>query len=272
MSITPQEYNSAIVDRSKFDDYLNFLKDSGHSKATIDLYSRNIRHFFDYLPENGKITKDTLSEWRQYLLKEKRPQTVNTHMTAVNGYLEFLGLRPFQNKPHIKDEDNEPPSLTRGEYLKLLLTARQLKNRRAYLLIKVFALTGINVSSIHNITVEAVNEGVVRYEFAKKECVHELPEILKKELEDYINDEYIMSGPLFVTNNNVPLSRSTITCIISDLSEPAGLKKGKCTPRCLCKLYQTTQEKLEDNFRKFMKQMNDNLLEREQVEIGWPEH
>ena len=51
------------------------------------------------------------------------------------------------------------PEITREEYLHLLDTARQLDHRQAYLLVKVFATTGVSVLELPVVTVEAVNAG-----------------------------------------------------------------------------------------------------------------
>ena len=51
--------------------------------------------------------------------------------------------------------------MSRTEYLRLLATARNLGRERTYLMVKVFALTGIRVSELNRVTVRAVEEGRV---------------------------------------------------------------------------------------------------------------
>lgn len=51
------------------------------------------------------------------------------------------------------------PELTRAEYLRLLQAARALEKERAYLLVKVFALLGIRVGELPQVTVEQVKAG-----------------------------------------------------------------------------------------------------------------
>ena len=99
--------------------------------------------------------------------------------------------------------------LTRAEYLHLLDTARVLGREPAYLLVKVFALTGISVSELPVLTVEAVRAGRVRDV--------PLPEGLKSELLAYAARKNILSGPVFATRSGRPLDVQRVSAILRGL-------------------------------------------------------
>lgn len=60
---------------------------------------------------------------------------------------------------------------------------------------------------------------------------------LKEELLDFAVREGILSGPIFITRRGTPVGRTTVTALIQSLAHDAQVEAGKCTPRCLRKLY-----------------------------------
>ena len=64
-------------------------------------------------------------------------------MSAANSFLEWLGCREFQLTGRLSCGRDAQLELTRSEYLRLLSTARALRQERVYLLIKLFTSTGL---------------------------------------------------------------------------------------------------------------------------------
>ena len=57
--------------------------------------------------------------------------------------------------------------------------------------------------------------------------------------------------------------------MIQGLAQDACVAEEKCTPRCLRKLYQATQEHIQANAAVMIQMAYDRLLEQEQVTYGW---
>ena len=98
-------------------------------------------------------------------MREKgyKPSTINQRLVSVNCLLAYLKLWEYQ-LPLCPDVTDTQPELTRSEYLRLLSAARVLRKKRSYLLVKVFACTGIAVRELPKLTVEALKEGrLARY-------------------------------------------------------------------------------------------------------------
>lgn len=241
-------------------------KRCGH-RETVGVYRRNLRHFFQFIEPDGLIDRGTVARWRDALLQEGyKPSTVNLRLSAVNGLLGHLQLRDFQSPKHFKpDPDEVQPSISRAEYLHLLDTARSLDNESTYLAIKLFALTGLNVSYLANVTVQAVEDGVVTH--GNERMV--LPPVLQDELRHFIAEQGIKEGPIFLTVDGVPLNRSSMTNHIQVLGKWAGIAKEKCTPRCLRKLYHTTQAQILEKLAPLAQAEYDQLVAAEQARIGW---
>jgi len=163
------------------------------------------------------------------------------------------------------------PELTRTEYLRLLQTARALGRERVYLLEKLFGTTGLTVQELEKVTVEAVREGKLTIQFNRNKQMLRIPEGLQQELLDYAKRSGYLAGPIFLTKDGTPMSRTYVSTIIRQLCTLAKVAEEKGNPRCLKRLYQSTRAGIEDNIALLVEQAHNRLLEQEQLEIGWAE-
>ena len=140
-----------------------------------------------------------------------------------------------------------------------------------YLLVNLFGTTGLTVQELHQVTVQAVQEGKVTVTFSRNKQILRIPEGLQKELLDYAKRNGYLSGPIFLTKDGTPMSRTYVSTIIRQLCTAARVPEEKGNPRCLKRLYQNTRSGIEENIALLVEQAHDRLLEREQLEIGWRE-
>lgn len=216
------------------------------------------------------MAADTLELWRAALLREGySPGTANTHVSAANGLLAYLGRRDLQLIGQLDTEEEIQPELSRTEYLRLLATARNLGRERTYLMVKVFALTGIRVSELNRVTVRAVEEGRVLTACDGRAQYVLIPACLRKELEVYLRRVGITAGPVFVTRNGRPMRRTQVSGEIRTLCRDARVDGDKSNPRCLRRLYQVTQERIRDSVQILAEQAHERMLEEEQLTVGW---
>jgi len=267
-----RESREVALLRSDVDAYLSRLEEQGCVKGTIAYYRRALNKFAEDLPGNKEIRRYTVQTWREGMLRDGyAPRTINSFVTVINGFLEFIGAREYQLLDRVEQNKELQPELSRAEYLRLLSVAKVLEDERGYLLIKLFATTGILLQELPKVTVEAVSAGkMVISSRGDKRIVH-VPEALRAELLAYARSNMIIEGPIFVTHANTPLSRSNVTGIIQKLCADANIPTEKVTPRSLKKLYQTTMSGIEANISVLIKQAYDQLLDEEQLEIGWEE-
>ena len=116
---------------------------------------------------------------------------------------------------------------------------------------------------------EAVTEGKLTVTSSRSKQVLRIPEGLQKELLDYGKRNGYLKGPLFLTREGTPMSRTYVTTIIRQLCEAARVPGEKGNPRCLKRLYQSTRSGIEENIALLVEQAHFRLLEQEQLEIGW---
>ena len=250
--------------------YLDSLAVRGRRHETIQVYRPKLEAFYRFLPEDKRITADTLELWRAALLREGySPGTANTHVSAVNGLLAYLGRRDLQLIGQLDTGEEIQPELSRNEYLRLLATARNLGRERTYLMVKVFALTGIRVSELNRVTVRAVEEGRVLTACDGRQQYALIPSCRRKELTAYLQRTGITAGPIFVTRNGRPMRRTQVSGEIRTLCRDARVDGDKSNPRCLRRLYQVTQERIRDSVQMLAEQAHERLLEEEQLTVGW---
>ena len=141
--------------------YLTHLRETERSNHTISKYAHDLTTFLNYLNEKP-LTKAALIEWKSTLVASFAPATVNSMLVAVNGYLSFMGWKDLKvnllkiQKSIFTDESRE---LSRDEYTRLVNAAKIQENERLALVLQTICATGIRVSELRFITVEAVHLG-----------------------------------------------------------------------------------------------------------------
>lgn len=246
--------------------FLEDLHERNCTAETLKTYSRILHIFYDYLPEDKRIRRETLMEWQESMLTQQYAiRTINSRIAVANSFLEYLERWEFRLQKPLEILEDIQPELTRTEYLRLLSTAKQLERERVYFLVKVFGTIGLSLHDLPLLTVEALQEGRL---ILPAEIVY-IPDCLCEELMDYAKRNGIASGPIFITRSGRLMNRSNITMDIRRLCEEARVEPSKGSPRCLRKLYQSTQENIRANLSLLLEQAYDRLLETEQVSVGW---
>ena len=142
-------------------DFKKYLLLEERSGATVEKYIRDVTAFTEYL--NGEIvTKDAVIAYKKYLQDKYAIRSVNSMIAGINCFFSFLGCQDMRVKS-VKLQNQiyrpEEKELTKAEYTRLCMIAERNKNRRLNLIIQTICGTGIRVSELQFITVEAVKSG-----------------------------------------------------------------------------------------------------------------
>ena len=230
-----------------------YLKSEEKSENTIEKYMRDVRAFCAYVGE-AEMTKETVIAYKNKLLSENyAARSVNSVLASINSLLSFLGWADLKVKS-IKLQRQiycpEEKELTKAEYIRLVDTAKQKGNERLNLLIQTICGTGIRVSELQYITVEAVkcNEAVVSLK-GKTRSVFIVRELQKKLLR-YAAEQKISSGAIFITRSGKPMSRTNIWREMKSLCVEAGVNPQKVFPHNLRHLFARTFYGIEKDIAK----------------------
>jgi len=240
------------IDTKSMPLFRRFLNNEEKSAATIEKYMRDVRHFFDYVGTEP-IDKQKLLDYKTALGNEYAVSGANSMIAALNSFLRFCGRHDLclkQFRVQRQAYCSEQKELTREEYLRLLSAADKRHNIRLNLILQTICGTGIRVSELQYITVEALRAGE-----ATVNCKGKLRRIfivteLKKKLLRYVKEQGIRSGPIFVTRNGKPISRNNIWKQMKSLCEQARVSPEKVFPHNLRHLFARTFYGIEKDIAK----------------------
>ena len=217
------------------------LNAEGRSRGTVEKYLRDVRAFAAWMDDLGL---EEAVGWREYLVERGYAAvTVNSMLSAVNRFLRFLGREDCKIKflrVQRKAFREESRELTKAEYQRLLDAARETGQERLELLMETICATGIRVSEVRYITVEAANRAGTDIRLKGKIRDILIPNKLRRKLLKYARKNKIASGEIFLTGSGKSLSRGQIWREMKAICKKAGVEESKVFPHNLRHLFATT--------------------------------
>ena len=229
-----------IIDQ--IEEYRKYLISEEKSELTVKKYVHDIAEFKLWLGSH-ELNKETVLTYKSYLCEQYSPASVNAALSSLNSffnYMEWYDLRVKNLKIQRKIFASADKELTKAEYDRLLEAAKLKKNERLYLLMQTICSTGIRVSEVRYVTVEAVSRGMAEINCKGKHRQVFLPKQLCELLKKYTKEQKIKSGPVFVTKNGNPLDRSNIWSDMKKLCKSANVSEKKVFPHNLRHLFART--------------------------------
>lgn len=227
----------SLVDIDNFREEL-YLQE--RSKATVEKYERDLRAFYVWLPAEKQVDKERVMEYKLVLKNKYAPASVNSMLAALRSFFKYknwndctVNLLRIQRRIFGSREKE----LTKEEYERLVQAAGEKGNQRLSLLLQIMASTGIRVSEVQFITVEAARAG--RAEIALKGKIRTilLPGKLCRKLLKYAKAKKIASGQLILTRSGRPMNRKEIWASMKSLCKAAGVEASKVFPHNLRHLF-----------------------------------
>lgn len=225
----------------------NYLTNEEKAGATIGKYVHDVCEFRLWLGKRELCKTEALA-YKSYLCKHYAPASVNATLSSLNcffNFMEWYDLRVKRLKIQKQIFSSSDKELTKDEYDRLLQAARQKKNERLYFLMQTICSTGIRVSEVRYITVEAIHRGIAEINCKGKRRRVFLPAQLCKMLKAYAKEQKIKSGAVFVTKNGNPLDRSNIWSDMKKLCKAANVSEKKVFPHNLRHLFARTYYSLQ---------------------------
>ena len=231
--------NGRIITEKMIAEFKEHLILEERSEITIEKYIRDVKAFTAYT-QNTSVTKETVIAYKKHLQENYAARSVNSMLASINSLFAFLGWHDLKVKS-LKLQQQvfcpEEKELSKAEYTRLCRTAERKHNERLNLILQTICGTGIRVSELQYITVEAVKHGeaVVNCK-AKTRSVFIVKE-LKQKLLRYAAEQNIKSGVIFVTRAGKPISRTNIWREMKALCEEANVNPQKVFPHNLRHLF-----------------------------------
>lgn len=228
-----QEY---FVTDQRIEGFEQYLRHEERACGTIEKYLRDVRKFSVWL-SGREVTKELVAEWKENLVQTGYcPTTINSMLASLHGFFRFSGIEGC-NVKFLKIQRRlfreESKELTKEEYQKLVIAAQRKGKKREALILEAIGATGIRVSEVKYLTVEAARYG--RAEIALKGKIRTIliPGQLSKKLLMYAKHKKIASGEIFLTRNGTSISRKQIWAEMKALCSYAGVEATKVFPHNL---------------------------------------
>ena len=228
------------------------LKDDEKSEKTVAKYLHDLYYFLNFT-QGKPIDKSMMLEYKTVLGERYALASANSMIAAVNAFLRFMGWMDCcikQFKVQKKAFCSEEKELTKAEYIRLVNAAKAEGNERLNLILQTICGTGIRVSELQFITVEAVRKGETVVSCKSKTRTVFIVRELQKKLLNYIKAKGITTGCIFITKSGKPMSRCNIWREMKVLCEQAGVSPDKVFPHNLRHLFARTFYGIEKDIAK----------------------
>ena len=258
----------ACITEQTLEEYRSWLVSEERQTGTIEKYLRDVRELMLFL--NGtEITKERVSAWKEYLLSEKNllPVTINSKIAAVDTYCRFAGIDchvkyyKVQRRLFYSDKKN----LGKDEYLRLIEAAEKSGRTRLALIIETIGATGIRVSELKYITLDAVRNGAARVHLKGKVRTILLPGKLCQKLLKYAKKNKIASGELFVTKSGHSISRKQVWSEMKAVCEKANVDSSKVFPHNLRHLFARVYYHVTKDIAKLADMLGHSAIETTRI-------
>lgn len=259
-----------MIIRAYVENFKDYLYENEKSPATIEKYIRAVEALARFL-DGRDLAKGEVIAFREQLLADHRAQTVNGYLSAVNTFLLFVGCGDYRVKllkvqrRAFLDESRE---LTKDEYHRLLQVAKEQGNERLYLLMQAVCSTGIRISELPYITVEAAEHGRADIYMKGKCRTVLLQKELCRKLLQYAKRCGITHGAVFCTRSGRPVDRSNICHDMKKLCHDAGVDSKKVFPHNLRHLFARMFYAIENNLAHLADVLGHSRVETTRIYVA----
>ena len=228
-----------IVSTAQIAAFKALLVSEEKSAATTEKYIRDVKAFAEYM-QNNEITKESVLAYKKHIQQNYAVRSVNSMIASINGFFSFLcwyDLKVKALKIQRQVFCTEEKELTKPEYLRLCRAADEKRNERLKLILQTICGTGIRVSELRYITVEAVKNGEAVVNCKSKTRVIFIVKELRKKLLRYAAEQNIKTGMIFITKAGKPINRTNIWREMKSLCKAANVNPQKVFPHNLRHLF-----------------------------------
>ena len=229
-----------LITMEKVEEFKTFLIAEEKAENTVGKYMRDVRAFAAWQGRQP-VTKEKVVEYKAKLLDSGYAKgSVNSMLVSLNRFFCFLSwheLRVKTLKLQRQIYCPEEKDLSWQEFERLIQAARSGGDERLEMLLQTIVATGVRVSELRFITVEAAKSGAAAVSLKGKTRPVIIVKKLKKLLLSYARKRNIVSGPIFITRSGRPMSRTNVWREMKRLCEKAGVSPSKVFPHNLRHLF-----------------------------------
>ena len=258
-----------LLERQQIQAFAAYLRENEKSAATVEKYVRDVCAFFAFVGDRA-IDRQEILDYKAHLGKHYAVTSANSMLAALNAFLRFCGagelaVKRFAVQRRVFCEQEK--ELTREEYYRLVGAASRQKDERLCLILQTICGTGIRVSELQFITIEAVQRGEATVHCKGKNRRILLVSALRKKLARYAKAQKIQKGSIFVTRSGSPISRHHVWRQMKALCEQACVLPSKVFPHNLRHLFARIFYSMEKDIAKLADILGHSSIDTTRIYI-----
>lgn len=215
--------------------FRTYLKHQGLSDNTINSYLYGVNYFVN----NYKLNYDNLLKYKNFLIDNFKPKTVNLRIQSINRYLEFINkidlkIRAIkiQNKSYLENV------ISNADYLFFKRKLKITGFYKWYYIVWFLTATGARISELIKIKIEHIQLGYFDvYSKSGKTRRLYIPSKLSLSLKKWLLEEKRDSGYLFLYKYNNSISSRGVSQGLKKFAKKFGLDTNVVYPHSFRHLY-----------------------------------
>lgn len=242
-----------VLTKELIERFIQHLIQEEKSQATLEKYQRDLTAFMRFVG-GSEMSKEVVIAYKQKLIQSGYAErSINSMLAAINSFFTHLGwyecrVKALKLSPEIyRPEEKE---LTQREYERLVNTAMRQGKEQLALILQTICGTGIRISELQFITVEAVRRGEAKVNCKGKTRKVFIVAALKQQLQQFIQKHQLKRGAIFLSRNGKPINRTTVWREMKSLCKAAKVNPTKVFPHNLRHLFARVFYKLEKDIAK----------------------
>ncbi len=240
--------------KNKLSNWIEEQRLAEYESKTLKSYETDIKKFINYIEvDEFVLDKDLTMKYKEHLREKHTTNSCNRYIVTLNKFLKYIGYEKCvlkKVKTQQKTSIDEP--IWEHEHKRMLRWAKNLGMEDMYLILKIFAYTGIRVQSLKKFTAENL-ENYIKVYIKGKEITVILRSDLLREIKHYCKINKITSGYIFKSpvKPNTMLNASTIWRRLKKIARTAKINPKKIHPHAWRHLFA----------KNFMKDPQNDLTE-----------
>lgn len=215
------------------DEWIEQQRLSEYEFKTLQSYKSDLNKFINYIDtEEFVLDKNLTIKYKDYLKNNHAVTSCNRYIVSLNKFLKYLDLKECTVKKlqsQLKTSINDP--IWEQEHKRMLRWSKILGMEDMYLILKIFAYTGIRVEELDAFKVENLNNYIQVFKKGKYRTVI-LRNDLLRELRLYCRTNKIKVGYVFKSpkKSGVMLNPSTVWRRLKTIAKAAKINPDKIHP------------------------------------------
>lgn len=210
-------------------DFEIFLREKHLSDNSVKAYVKAVTMFENMYLE---WTVPNLNAYKDYLIANHKPQTVNLRVLAINKYLAFTGRRKLQLKPvKLQGKCFSDNVISQVDYSRIKNGLLAENDKQWFFMVWTMGATGARVSELLQIRIEDIVNG-------HKDLVSKggksrrlyFPLALRNEIIRWGTEEGRLSGYLFINNKGCQITTRGFSIHLKKIAERYGIDKSVVYP------------------------------------------